>query len=151
MYFVRRFFELCEFLLKTFHLSRTPVLCTLLRPTGVASSALLYPGVLRAHPPHSSQGRPPVCIVTSPCSCSDSGQLPPLAASAPPRPGCPLCTRPSYCAPAPTPRWAAPHAPAGMPFLFFRLSGCYRFAQTLALGVRPHSFRLSLPSSFLGR
>jgi len=41
MYFVRRFFELCKFLLKTFHLSRTPVLCTLLCPTGLASSALL--------------------------------------------------------------------------------------------------------------
>ena len=41
MYFVRRFFELCKFLLKTFHLSQTPVLCTLLRSTGLSSSALL--------------------------------------------------------------------------------------------------------------
>ena len=58
------------------------------------------------------------CVVTSHCLCSDSRHLPHVAPSSPPMglgPGCPLCTCPSYCAPALAPCWAAPPPTPGCP------------------------------------
>ena len=75
------------------------------------------------------------------------------------RPGCPLARAPLTVLQLWHPAGLPPTLHPRMPFLFFLgpetlgwavcLSGCYRFAQTLALGVRPHSFSLSLPSSFV--
>lgn len=124
MYFVRRFFELCKFLLKIF-----------------TSLKLLYSAsccVLQGCPPQPSCSLVPCehtlltahkavlpCAVTSQCLCSESRHLPvwhpphlPWAwdQAAMGRPGCPLCTCPSYCAPALAPRWAAPPPTPGCPF-----------------------------------
>lgn len=156
MYFVRRFFELCKFLLKIF-----------------TSLKLLYSAsccVLQGCPPQPSCSLVPCehtlltahkavlpCAVTSHCLCSDSRHLPRVAPSSPPMglgPGCHGQTRlPSVhvplllCSSSGTPL-GCPTPHPRMPFFLgpetlgwaVHLSGCYRFAQTLPLGVRPHSF-----------
>lgn len=157
MYFVRRFFELCKFL-KLFtsleFLYSAP--CCVLQGWPPQPSCSLVPcehTLLTAHKAAL------LCTVTSHCLCSDSRHLPHVAPSSPPMGfgtadqaallHVPLLLCSSSGTPLGCPPPRTPGCPSCSSWALRPWAGCHRFAQTLPLDVRPHSFSLSLPSSFV--